>query len=364
MRHTRHIHTPLLTALAVIIGIGISSCRRHEFKIDGTIEGGAGKTMALEKADFHGRWYPVDSIHIKKNGSFSVSAEAPSSPEIYRLALDGRYIYLPVDSTESLRITSDAASFGSKFTLTGTPQAERMARFESELINTRHDIPDSLEAFKRRAYEKYLRDARGAIMSYYVLTKTINGKPLYNPADNADIKYYAAVATAFDQYRPDDPHTKMLHNVSVEAMQRRNAEAGRRHVIEAAEVSVIDIELTDEKDVVRRLSDFTGNGKKTLLVVSMMNRSESPAFNVALSEIWQRHSGDLNIYHVSLDEDRYEWRDAARNLPWTTVFDAGGRQSDILRRYNIGVIPVFFIYDRNGELTARADSFDELSKLL
>lgn len=351
-------------ALAAVIGLGFTSCRKHEFKIEGEIAGGADKTMALEKADFHGRWYPVDSIRIKSNGSFSIKAEAPSSPEIYRLALDDRYIYMPVDSTESLHVISNAASFGANFSITGTPQAERMAQFESELMNARHDNPDSLNVFKRRVFDKYLRDARGAIMSYYILTKTINGKPLYNPADNADIKYYAAVATAFDQYRPDDPHTKMLHNVSVEAMQRRNAEAGRKLVIEAAEVSVIDLELTDEKDVVRRLSDFTGKGKKTLLVVSMMNRPESPSFNVALSEIYKRHAGDLNIYHVSLDEDRYEWRDAARNLPWTTVFDAGGRQSDILRKYNVGVIPVFYLYDSNGELSARAESFDELSKLL
>ncbi len=82
----------------------------------------------LEKSDFYGRWIPVDSTKVGDNGEFSIRSDAPASPEIYRLALCDRFIYFPVDSVESLKVTSDAADFGVRFSLEGTPQAARVWR--------------------------------------------------------------------------------------------------------------------------------------------------------------------------------------------------------------------------------------------
>ncbi len=48
----------------------------------------------------------------------------------------------------------------------------------------------------------YIRDGQGSIVSYYVLTKTHGGKALFDPEDPSDTKYYAAVATQFQEFRP------------------------------------------------------------------------------------------------------------------------------------------------------------------
>ena len=105
-----------------------------EFKVSGEIYGGEGKTLVLEKSDFYGRWIPVDSTKVGDNGEFSIRSDAPASPEIYRLALCDRFIYFPVDSVESLKVTSDAADFGVRFSLEGTPPGRaRMAEFEKSL---------------------------------------------------------------------------------------------------------------------------------------------------------------------------------------------------------------------------------------
>ncbi len=58
------------------------------------------------------------------------------------------------------------------------------------------------------------------------------------------------------------------------------------------------------------------------------------------------------------------WREAARNLPWITVFDNAGQYSEAARSYNVGDIPTFFVYDRNGELKARANNLQELRREL
>lgn len=344
--------------------LSTTACKKHDFRIDGDITDGAGKSLILEKADFQGRWMPLDSTHIDQNGKFTISHAAPAASDIFRLNLNGRYIYLPIDSTESISITANAANFGGSYTVTGSEQAANLAKFEQALMTLHFNDSAARDNFKREVFNEYMCDARGSVLSYYILTKTIGGEPLYNPSDRSDLKYYAAVATAFDQYRPNDPRTQMLHQTAINSMQKNNQTIGKKLMVEAQEISVIDIDLTDENDRHRKLSDVVGQGRKTVLIVAFMNETESPGFNLSLSELYKKAAGNVEFYHVSVDDDRYAWRDAAKNLPWITVYDNGGVESDIFRKYNIGRLPAFFIYDAQGQLTDRAESVPELQKLL
>ena len=359
-----HANKALMGILATGLVFSLYSCKENDFKVNGNVEGGAGKTLVLEKADFYGRWIPVDSTSLSGNGDFSIEAQRPSAPEIYRLALGERYIYLPIDSTETVSVTANAADFGGDFSLSGTPQAERMAEFEKELMALDFNDVRKREEFKKKVFTKYLKDAKGGVISYYVLTKTVGDKPLYDIRDAGDMKYYAAVATSFEQFRPDDPHTRMLKQASMDAIKRQNTEKGKHRLMEAEEIKIIDIDLPDENNKSVKLSDVTGKGKRTVMIVSMMNEKESPLINKKLSEIYNRLGGDVEFYQVSLDEDLYAWRDAARNLPWTTVVDPGGNESRIVLKYNVTELPAFFIYNAAGELTDRAFSLDELNKKL
>lgn len=349
-------------AVGMILTSVFPKCTKDEFKINGNIEGGADRTVVLEKPDFHGRWVAVDSARVSGEGKFSISYSRPSAPEIYRLALGDRYIYIPVDSTETLTVNSKAANYGADFSVTGSVQAEKMAEFEKELLALDFNDAEKREAFKRSVYSKYLKDARGGIISYYVLTKVVGGKPLYDIQDDADAKYYAAVATSFEQYRPNDPHAGMLRAASIDALKRKNTAAGRKRVVEAEEIKIIDIALPDENGKDVKLSETVGKGKRGVMIVSMMNEKESPAINKALSELYNGNS--MTFYMVSLDADQYAWRDAAKNLPWVTVSDPEGRNSGIITKYNIGTLPAFFIFDSEGQLVDRAFSLEELNKKL
>lgn len=344
----------------VLAGALLTSCGEKEFKVKGNVKDADGKTLVLSRSDASGNWVMVDSVHTKSNGDFSISFPAPASPEIFRISMGDKYIYMPVDSTETINLTTDAANFGVMFTLSGSEQAEKMAEFEKELMKLDFNNSENTEAFKREVFNKYIRDARGGILSYYVLTKTIDGKPLYDPENAADARYYAAVATSFEQYKPNDPHTEMLKNVSIAALRKRNSEAGRKHVIEAPELSMIEIELPDENGNVRKLSDEVGKGCPVVVVFSMMNEAASPEINRRLKQVVSS-KGNLKIYHVCFDEDRYSWRDGARNLNWTTVYASPTDAPALLQKYNVTSLPCYYIYDSKGDLIDKTEDINELS---
>lgn len=353
------------------IAIGITaisglllSCGESKFEINGEVTGGEGKSLVLEKSDFSGRWISVDSTRIGKGGKFAIGAEAPASPEVYRLSLDDRFIYLPVDSVESLTLTTTADAFGHSYTLTGTQQAELMTAFETEMMGLVKPDSATLADFKRNIFTKYIKDGEGSILSYYVLTKIFDGKPLYDPADPQDIKYYSAVATQFDNYRPNDPHGKMVKEVSLSAMKKRNSDQGKKNVYEAQEINVIDIALPDTYNKTVKLSEIVGNGKPVVLIFSMMLDSQAPSFNRELARIYNNHRGAVEFYQVSFDGDQYEWREAARNLPWVNVLDPNGTASTALTDYNVGVLPAVFLYNSAGDLVSRPESLKDLESKL
>lgn len=349
--------------LLLTSSIFLAACSNPSFKIKGDIYGAENRSVILEKSDFYGRWIPIDSTRTSKSGQFSFTSPAPAVPDIYRISLDDRFIYLPVDSVETLTVTSSLDKFGSDFSVTGTDKAEALTRFEKEVIALPSDLPaDSLESFKRKVFTNYMRDAQGSIVSYYILTKIKDNKPLFDP--DADYKYFAAVATGFKAIRPDDPHTSVLENTSINALKRRNSERGSQLQINAEEITMLEIDLPDEEGNNRKLSEFVGNGQPTVVMFTLLTHPDSPADNIELSKIYNRLGGNVNFYQVSLDPDQYAWREAARNLPWITVFDIDGEYSKAARLYNVVNIPSYYIYDRKGELKARATDTNDLSKQL
>lgn len=351
--------------MAAGIALLMTACDNNpKFKVEGEVYGGEGKTLILAKPDFAGRWTVLDSVKVDKNGGFSLKYEAPASPEIYRLTLDQSSIYFPIDSVETVRIETSADKYGSDFKVSGTPQAERLDAFEKEVMKYASSDGKDADSFKRQIYSKYIMDSQGSILSYYVLTKTVGDKPLFDAADHDDAKYYAAVATQFEQYRPNDPHGKMVRDAALNALKQRNTAQGKRKVISAPELKVLDIELPNEKEQNVKLSDLVGKGKPVVVVFAMMNMEESPAFNRELAQIYQRKGGAVQFYHISFDADQYAWREAARNLPWITVIDPTGTHSNALRDYNVGQLPAFFIYDAGGDLRDRAQTLGDLDKKL
>lgn len=347
---------------AAVITLYTSACTDNKFKISGEISGATDSLFVLQRPDFNGRWVTVDSVRANNSGKFKFTFDAPASPEVFRVALGSKYVYIPVDSTETFSISGKLSDFPSGINVSGSDAAVLLSRFEREADAMSGKPVDSLENFKRRVYAEYIKDGKASVTSFHVLGKMIDGRPLFNPNNPQDAKYYSAVATAFVEYRPNDPRTESLKQTALKAQQARNRSLGRQKVIKAPTTSIINISLPDVNGRNKELSELTSNGRPTIVVFSNMTDSNSPAINRSIADIYNR--GKVNVYQVCLDADRNAWREAAKAIPWVCVYDPSGRSSLAAAQYNVAALPAVYVYNSKGELVSQASSFEDLDKKL
>ncbi len=352
-----------MAAAVVLSCLLLCACGGSEFKVKGDVEGADNAPIVIEKASSSGTWIVMDSTRTDSSGHFSISIAAPASSEIYRLRSGDEFVYFPIDSIETVTVHTAARSFGRGYRLTGSDNAVAMARFDS-LLNTLPADADNAarDAFKRTVYKEFIASSRGSIVSYYILTKTIDGRPLYDGSNPVDAKYFAAVATAFEQYKPGDPRTEMLKNISLRAMSRASAAKGHERVVHATEVKAFEIDLPDTKGSKRQLTPMLGKGKPVILVFTALTAKGAPQYNAELKKIYD--AGRADIYMVGLDADRYGWRDAAINLPWTNVYAVDGMDSRFLIDYNVTSVPTGFIFNAAGDLVNRIEDVTKVSSML
>jgi len=339
-------------ALAVML----AACSGDEgWKISGEVYGAEGDRMALEGFN-NGSWYVVDSVDIDRNGAFAYSAPAPAAyPEVMRLSLDGRSIYFPVDSTDHITLTTQAADFGNRYSLSGTEAAVSLRQLDS-LINAcvADGQADALApgSPQKRALLQRALEAPSAITGYYLVNRSVGGRPLFDLSDRADVRLYGAVAQRFATERPDDPRTKYLSERFITA--QRAFRQGNVTEIAVPETKLFDIKRYDKDGKMQSLADMASKGGVTILSFTAYGAEESPAYNVTLNSLWEKYRDrGLNIYQIAFDADETVWRSTARNLPWTAVWNATTDGSEPLAKYNVGALPMTFIIDRSGTVAAR-----------
>ncbi len=337
---------------------------RNEWTVNGTIEGADGETMMIEASD-NGRWYALDSVKLDESGKFAYSHAAAGYPDIYRLRLDDKTLYFPIDSIETVNVVSRADAFDSEYTLGGTPAAETLMEVDRRVmaVVNKNGInaiaSDSL--LKRDLGGMLLGDPSG-IVAYYIINKKIGGVSIYNPGDPKDLRLIGAVANAFTQFRPNDPRTAYLKNLFLSNRVATLPPTTPRDTMVVDEVKIFDISLYDNLGKKHSLEALAKQGKVVILNFTVYADEASPAFNRELNKIYEKyHSQGLEIFQVSIDEDEYLWRQSAKNIPWITVYNSPADGAKNLMQYNVTGVPTTYIFNRQGEIAERVEDVTRLS---
>ena len=370
-----------LCTLALMAAM-LTSCNNKKFHINGTVTEAKDSVLYLENMSLDGP-VVVDSVKLDDKGAFSFSGKAPDAPEFYRLRIAGQIINLSVDSTETVDVKASYPSMATGYTVDGSAECatiRELALKQIDLQNrviavqnnpnlgydlTRDSIGKLVAAYKEDIKRNYIYKASMRASSYFALFQTLGNMLIFNPRENADdVKVFAAVATSWDTYHPDALRGKNLHNIAIEGMKNvrimRNKMAAQN--IDASKVNVsniIDISLLDNQGNRRSLTDL--KGKVVMLDFHVFGSNGSTKRIMEMRELYNKyHDRGFEIYQVAFDPDEHFWKTQTAALPWISVRDPQGLQSQNLAAYNVSSIPTFFLIDRNNEVKKRDSQITDI----
>jgi peroxiredoxin len=379
----------LSAAVIVLTTICFSSCNKQKFHIDGTITDAKDSILYFENMSLKGP-IVIDSIKLSSDGTFTFSDDSPHAPEFYRLRIKDQVINLSIDSTETITLKANYPTMPTDYTIEGSyncSKIKELALMQIALTNKAMAIEESpnlgadavrdslrilLNTYKDNVKRNYIFKEPNKAYAYFALFQTLGNYLIFDPKSNRDdIKVYAAVATSWDTYYPKSIRGQNLHNIAIEGMKNtRIIQARQAQTIDASKVSesgIIDISLPDNHGKVRTLSSL--KGKVVMLDFHIFDTKESPARIMMLRDLYNKYSAKgFEIYQVSLDSNEHFWKTSTAALPWISVRDENGIESQKLEMYNITKIPTYFLIDRESNLKSRDDHVKnleaEIQKLL
>jgi glutathione peroxidase-family protein len=367
----------------IILFIGLfTSCsgNKDHFTIEGKIKNAAGKTLFLENVGTSTLTL-LDSVKIASNDFFKFRYKRPDVPDFYRLRLGTQVINLTIDSTETIKITGDAAHFAKDYTIEGSLESEKIKELTLLQLNTSKkynrlqkqyeakEIPiDEYAEQINKVVEAYKTEARKYIYSnplspsaYFALFQQINQLLIFDLYDKTDAKAYGAVANSWYQHYPNSPRTIQLYKLFANSMAVLRGERTIQ-VTEGNAKELFDIALPSIDEKIIKLSD-AGDGKLVLVDFTAYSMKESPTHNILLAEIYNKYrSKGFEIYQISIDADEHFWKNASVNLPWICVRDHQSIYSEVLKKYNVSKIPTSFLRNREGEIVSRIESVKDMEK--
>ncbi len=380
----------LKAATMMLAAVAIAACTDNKFHVEGQITNAGDSVLYFENVSLEGVQV-LDSAKLGSDGSFAFSGEAPEAPEFYRLRIANQIINVSIDSTETVQVKGEYPGMASNYTVSGSDNCEKireLALRQMDLQRQAIDLQNNadlgiakandsimklINAYKEDVKINYIYKEPFKAYSYFALFQAIGNWLIFNPrTDKEDIKAFAAVATSWDTYYPHAERGQNLHNIAIEGMKNQRILAAQNADLEVdaskvSESGVVDIALLDNKGQERRLTSL--KGQVVLLDFHVFAVDESPARIIMMRELYNKyHAQGLEIYQVSLDPDEHFWKQQTAALPWISVRDADGVNSQRLMMYNIQSIPDYFLIDRGNNIVKRAalikDLETEIKKLL
>ena len=377
-------------AAVVLAALTVASCNNNKFTVEGQISGAKDSVLYFENVGIEGI-NVLDSVKLSDNGEFSFSEAANQAPEFYRLRIADQIINVSIDSTETVQIKGEYPGMASNYTVSGSDNCSKIRELalkqmdlqakaialqsntELGIVKANDSIMTLINAYKEDVKREYIYKEPFKAYAYFALFQAIGNYLIFNPRTNKDdIKAFAAVATSWDTYYPHAERGQNLHNIAIEGMKnQRIVEAQNADIqIDAnkvQEAGILDISLLDNKGQQRNLTDL--KGQVVLLDFHIFAMENSPARIIELREIYNKyHAQGLEIFQVRLDPDEHFWKQQTAALPWVSVRDEDGVNSQRLMLYNVQAVPDFFLIDRGNNLVKRAaqikDLEAEIKKLL
>jgi len=367
--------------IIAIAALAMVSCSEKKFHVEGNITNAKDSVLYFENVGLE-EVAVVDSVKLDEDGAFSFAQEQTPAPEFYRLRIADQIINVSIDSTETVTVKAQYPQMATQYEISGSDNCSKIKELTLKQINltqraiaisqddalsvdeSNDSILNMIKAYKQDVKTNYILKEPNRSYAYFALFQALGNTLIFNPrSDKDDIKLFAAVATSWDTYYPGSERGANLHNIAIEGMKNvRIVAQNEARTIDVNQISatgLIDIVLPDNKGQVRKLSDL--KGKVVILDFHLFGIEKSPERILLLRELYNKyHAQGLEIYQVSLDPDEHFWKQQTAALPWISVRDPQGLDSQTLITYNIQGLPDYFLISRDNALYKRAAQVKDL----
>jgi len=370
------------TLTILIILAGLLSCKQHDkFHISGKVIDAKDEMLYFEHTGLL-KTTILDSTKLSADGEFHFKAARPAYPDFYRLRLSDKIITFAVDSCEDITIDAKSKNFATDYKLTGSETSLQIQKLRLSVMNIQRkanaltpdlsaaeqnakiaEIEKDIEAHKVVARKLILQNPRSTA-AYFALYQKVNDTYLFSPYIKSDKAYCAAVATSFNAYMPDYERTKNIYSLVLDAIKTERSQKDKEawnEILANSATGYIDIDLMDKNNVERKLSSL--QGKVVLIDFSAYGTKESVDYTFTLRDLYNKyHSRGFEIYQISLDENKAQWKQAVANIPWVCVRDEAGPDTRYVSTYNISSVPTNFLLNKKGNIIGRNFGLEELKK--
>jgi len=366
-----------------ILLLFVSCNNSGKFSISGNITDADGEMLYFERNGLL-KDSLIDSVKLSATGNFKFKTQSPNYPELYRLRLKDQRLIFGVDSIENIQVEASGKQLIDA-KIVNSQQSEQIQNLRKKVLVLQQDFDkiskeqdtqkrtvmrDSfltrLDFHRREVLDMILNNPL-SMASYLSLYQQISGNFIFSPYVKEDLNYYRAVATSFHNKMPEYERTKNIYNLVLDAIKEERQ--ARQQIdwtkFEVNEISgFVDIELKDKNGYPQKLS--LTKGKPILLDFFAYAAETSVDHTFELRDLYDKYAPQgLQIFQVSVDQNKILWQQYVSNVPWTAVIDETGRTA---RLYNLQQIPTLFLINKEGTIIGRYNDTNamkaDLSKVL
>lgn len=233
--------------MAALLALFATGCKHDGFTIEGTLEGGANKTLWLEEIAPEGPLF-IDSIRTDSKGHFKYHYNPPYR-SLYNLhTTENNYIVTLPDKGETVEVTGKYENLSATYNVKGSPESIllwQLQQYTNDGSKILYALVDSVSHYDALLNEgsidqttydqlkkgtdsvyhaafveqqeyvcRFVEENAGSLSTLIALYKPFNNRALIDPRDPSSIDYYDMALNGLEEKLPDNPHTLHFKNTT------------------------------------------------------------------------------------------------------------------------------------------------------
>jgi thiol-disulfide isomerase/thioredoxin len=355
----------------------LSSCSNsteQRYRIEGTVSGGAGKSIYLQELSESNQFIIIDSAVIDSMGKFVLDQGAFTSYDFYRLTLAGKELGLtliPDEEPIQLKLNYSQFPFQTEF-LSGvnSKSIQRISDStgywyaKSMLYSKRNDSTTvDLANLEKKNIKDYLFSFLVThphdLVGFYAFTQLFD----FSLVQKEDLPSLQKFIQGFSEQHPKHRYIVMLNQLI--SPLKRELDGLRKDELVQVGSRLPELALKNQNDSLvsihqtfasYRVIDFwAGWCEPCMNDLPRVKRTEDK---------YKRQS--VEFLGISLDEDRNTWLEAIqqKKMTWLQVSDLQRWNSAAVKTYGIRSLPTYIVVDSNSLVIKKTIDFNEVTQLL